>query len=291
MGDALVPILLGALGYESVGRYVGGARTFNAGCSLLMIGSLLNPTDLARIPLPAAVWGCGWRGEQLPLAYREKLHIHAVRGPHSVRGLGLPDDTPMGDPALLLPLLAPQHFPAHDRAVVIPHFLRVNLLPRHERLQRTGCHEVLTPMVIQAQQVATSQGKRELLAMGRQWLKLGFFPHRPWGAVARVAGAGFVLTGSLHGAILAQAYGVPWAAYDDGYVNAPAKWEDWAAYLGVRLTFVATLAEGMRWWQSTGRHGTVRGPESLLEAFPYPLPPKAPARTGKAASIAEKKPT
>jgi len=93
-----------------------------------------------------------------------------------------------------------------------------------------------------------------------------------WRAVERIAGAAFVLTGSLHGAILAQAYGVPWAAYDDGYIDAPAKWQDWAAYLGVRLAFVADLAAGQQWWQSEGNRGALRDLEPLLAAFPYPQP-------------------
>ena len=57
---------------------------------------------------------------------------------------------------------------------------------------------------------------------------------------------------SLHGAILAQAYGVPWAAY-----------------LGIPLIFVADRNAGMRWWQTTGVQGSIRDIEPLLAAFPY----------------------
>lgn len=87
----------------------------------------------------------------------------------------------------------------------------------------------------------------------------------------RIAGADFVLSGSLHGAILAQAYGVPWAAYDDGYIDTPAKWLDWTAYLGIQIDFVTTLTEGQIWWRSQGHHGVIRDLSPLLDAFPYPI--------------------
>jgi hypothetical protein len=101
------------------------------------------------------------------------------------------------------------------------------------------------------------------------YLKLGIpiYSGRP--AINVIAGADFVLTGSLHGAILAQAYGIPWAAYDDGYVDVPAKWLDWAAYLGIRIQFVDSLRQGQQWWLAKGRHGRVRELDSLLQAFPY----------------------
>jgi hypothetical protein len=79
----------------------------------------------------------------------------------------------------------------------------------------------------------------------------------------------FVLTGSLHGAILAQAYGVPWAAYDDGYVDVPEKWYDWADYLRIRIAFVSDLRTGLDWWRATGHCGQLRDTAPLLAAFPY----------------------
>ena len=90
-------------------------------------------------------------------------------------------------------------------------------------------------------------------------------------AVRRIAGANFVLTGSLHGSIIAQAFGVPWAMYDDGYINAPAKWADWAAYLNTEIEPVRTIKDGRRWWEQVGHHARVRNLGSLLRAFPYKI--------------------
>lgn len=111
---------------------------------------------------------------------------------------------------------------------------------------------------------------RRLPGVMKAWVRLGIPVRTAWQVIHRIAGAGFVLTGSLHGAILAQAYGVPWAAYDDGYVDVPEKWSDWAEYLGVRIVFATDFKTGMDWWKMEGHHGTIRNLTALREAFPYP---------------------
>jgi hypothetical protein len=90
-----------------------------------------------------------------------------------------------------------------------------------------------------------------------------------WDTVHRIAGASFVLTGSLHGAIIAQAYGVPWAAFDDGCIDTPVKWRDWAEYLGISMAFTPTLEAGRHWWTQEGRRGRIRDLVPLLASFPY----------------------
>jgi hypothetical protein len=104
------------------------------------------------------------------------------------------------------------------------------------------------------------------------WKWKDFAAHRTrqlWELVDLIAGASFVLTGSLHAAILAQVYGVPWAVFDDGYIDFPPKWEDWCAYLGIRPSYVKSLAEGRQWWNDVGVLGQIRGLRRLLASFPY----------------------
>ncbi|MBX3013273.1 MAG: polysaccharide pyruvyl transferase family protein [Caldilineaceae bacterium] len=271
-GDTLVPILLDALGCTYRSTHDPADQAQNSTHTLLMIGSLLTKEDLSAICLPVDVWGCGWKGVCPPAALLSQVRIHAVRGPHTVAGLGLPDDTPLGDPALLLPQLAPRPHASHGRTLVMPHLLRTRLMTAPARCRLTGCDELLQTQVFQRQGLGQPGWQRQFLSLGYGWLRFGIHPYTTWPTIARLAGAGFILTGSLHGAILAQAYGIPWAAYDDGYINAPAKWLDWAAYLGVQLEFVTTLAEGERWWQSEGRRGVVRDLAPLLNAFPYRCP-------------------
>lgn len=282
LGDALVPVLLAKLGYGIAAPGNKAVPVVNSGRCLTVIGSLLEPQHLSHIagvyqstslPDPIDVWGCGWKGVVLPPEELRRLRIYAVRGPHTAAALGLPANTPLGDPALLLPYLALGVPPTHGRTLVVPHWHRRNLMPAPQRCRLAGCDELVSTYVIQRHAVWQRSSLRTGLGLVKRWLLLGIPPATPLAAVKRIAGAAFVLTGSLHGAILAQAYGVPWAAYDDGYVDAPAKWLDWAAYLGVRIEFVTSLAEGRAWWQAEGRRGALRDLSPLIESFPYGLSP------------------
>lgn len=68
-----------------------------------------------------------------------------------------------------------------------------------------------------------------------------------------ISGARFVLTGSLHGAILAHAYGVPFAPLESEYIDCPPKWADWFASIGLgEPVFVDNIVEGRKWYSSTG---------------------------------------
>jgi len=272
LGDALVPFLLRGLGYTPVSLRTSGSAVRNPHRGLLVIGSLLTEPDLAGINTAVEVWGCGWKGLPLSPQRQQQITVRAVRGPHTVAGLGLPADTPLGDPALLLPRLTKLRMAPHGHTILVPHYHRARLMAVQQRRHLTGCDEVVSPLVFQARGIGRRGWGRQALAMSKGWLRFGLRPFTPWAAVERIAGATFVLTGSLHGAILAQAYGVPWAAYDDGYIDAPPKWLDWAVYLGIAIEFVSTLAAGRQWWQTEGRRGAVRDLQPLLHAFPYPLP-------------------
>ncbi len=269
LGDALVPSLLQALGYDPVPPTADGPWVCNPGRTLIVIGSILTDADLAALAGPIDVWGCGWKGKAPNAATLAKLRIHAVRGPQTVAALGLPPATPLGDPALLLPRLLPRRSQRHGRTVVMPHLHRTAQMSVQARCRQTGCAEMVATQIFQAQGLKRRAWGREALAFAKVWLRCGVPLRTTWHTVERIAGADFVLTGSLHGAILAQTYGVPWAAYDDGYIDAPAKWQDWAAYLGVRLAFVTNLAAGQQWWQSEGKQGALRDLDPLLAAFPY----------------------
>jgi len=279
LGDLLVPRLLEAMGFTCLGREAPDAQVVNPGRCLLVIGSLLTARDLDRIGWPVDVWGCGWKGPAAAPDHAEDVRCFAVRGPETATGLGLAPTIALGDPALLLPYLAPRKTRAHGRTIVIPHCSRTTALSASERRARSGCDEVLSPMVLRPP--GSSPGPaRALPGLVWKWLRQGLKLHDLDGALERLAGAEFALTGSLHGAILAQAFGVPWACYHDGYLDAPGKWTDWASYLGIEIQMVATLAEGLKWWREYGRRGRVRELAPLLDAFPYPLPVVGGTRKG-----------
>ena len=269
LGDYLTVIVLDALGHRCVSRNRPDAETINPGRCLLSIGSVLWGRTFEQIAEPVDIWGSGWRGAPLSETVLWRVQFHAVRGPRTVAGLGLPVDTPLGDPALLLPRLRTETIKYHGRALVVPHFYRIDQMHAAQRCRLTGCDELLSIRVIGAPVPGRRISPRRLPGVIKPFIRFGIPIHTAQQTIRHIAGAGFVLTGSLHGAILAQAYGVPWAAYDDGYVDVPEKWYDWADYLGIRIAFVSDLKMGMNWWRLEGRWGEIGDLAPLAAAFPY----------------------
>ncbi len=269
LGDYLGVITVAALGYQCVNPKQTSPHIVNAGRCLLPIGSVLGMKMLQRLDGPLDVWGCGWKGDALPADVMSRAVFHAVRGPRTLAGLNLPPDTPLGDPALLLPHLCQRQVPRHHRTLFIPHIFYLAKPDIGRWRRNTGCDQVLSIQVVSAWPPRDSITLRDLVELLRIHIRLGSVPHTAWWTVERIIGADFVLTGSLHGAILAQAYGIPWAAYNHGAGGVPEKWLDWAEYLDVNLALVANLAEGLRWWENYGVYGRIRNLQPLLKAFPY----------------------
>lgn len=244
----------------------------NPGRCLLCVGSCLTGDFLRRIELPVDVWGSGWKGADACEQLEKDLSFYAVRGPHTANGFNLSDALPLGDPALLMPTIFPKPVARHCRSVVIRHLYRIDSTKAELTARGTGCDILGTCLAF------TSVKTPSLLSLSLKGVLADFWNCSTYlrtgvqsvtKLVGAIAGSSFVLTGSLHGAIIAQAYDVPWAAYSDGYIDAPAKWMDWGAYLGVSISFCRSLVEGLEWWQSVGRYGRLRELRPLVESFPY----------------------
>jgi len=198
-----------------------------------LIGSVIDPdilqqdlAECASIGSPSiALWGCGKRDETpLPPELLSHCQFFGVRGPRTRAALGLPDNTPIGDPAFILPLLQPCRSAARSSIVCVPHFnepSQPGLL-----LERSGCDEILYPAV----------GDLDALVQ----------------FVDRIATARFVLAGSLHAAIVACAYEVPFGFWDTGFVDLPFKWTDFAASIGVEMPFFQDVTGAGRHYRDVG---------------------------------------
>ena len=152
-------------------------RTPNAKKKLLASGSIFYFALEGDV-----VWGSGINGKRLEKKdyLFSSLDIRAVRGPltrqYLKKTFNIDSPEIYGDPALLFPYFFPE-FQKRDKPkyeyIVIPHYLEQNLLPK----------EIYENIV---------------------------FPTQPWDEViGKILDSKFVISSSLHGIILAEAYGIP----------------------------------------------------------------------------------
>ena len=147
-----------------------------------------------------------------------------VRGPLSALALGLRPEAAIADGAILTPLAAgfPPRATGGVGTLVIPHWTSVSTPGWPEATAMCGL-ELLDPRA------------------------------SPQCVVSRIASARLVLTESLHGAILAEAYGIPWLAFSaSGNLNV-AKWLDWSLSLGRDLEIAIAPAPDIRLAAQYGR--------------------------------------
>lgn len=219
-GDNLMRPLLNEL-YGLMPAYVTPERAelIGAGSILdIFYRRLKTRTDIWRIQLRNAlgtlagtratlhVWGSGFmESDTLPL-WPQRLVCHAVRGPLS-RSRICGRSIALGDPALLLPWIWPRLATPTAEVAIVPHnasyrnflSLYADRLPRH-------------------------------------WTVIDLLD--PPAAVARaIAGSEFVVSSSLHGLIVADAYGVPscWMLPHGRLSGDGFKFADYAAFRGSPL--------------------------------------------------------
>lgn len=194
-------------------------------------------------------WGCGMRNETpLSPAAKALCRFHGVRGPVTRDLLGLPADTVLGDPGLLVPLIYPkpdvraqaEPDPLNGNTICIPHISDQNDDP--QLLALSGCRRVVRPE-IDASEAALA------------------------GIISEIARADFVLSNSLHGAIIACAYDVPFAFWDSGHIDCPLKWRDFSRSIGIPDLFAKNLREGIELYRENASHiAKPKSADLLLEA-------------------------
>ena len=197
-------------------------------------------------------WGCGLRREGgLSPEQRSAAEILAVRGPLTRSALRLNPAMPIGDPALLLPALyrSTASRDPDGATLIVPHFHDGR--SEDELLELTGCSAVRRPNI-----------PNDLTAITE------FIDH--------IVAADFVLCGAMHAAIVAAAYGRPFAFWDSGNVDLPFKWHDFAASVGIPCVFHAELAVARAHYQAEIAP-VIQIPVlwPLLVAAPLPVRPDA----------------
>ena len=168
-----------------------------------------------------AYWGCGLRQDQkLAENIQSRAIFCGVRGPLTRDLLELPANTVMGDPGFLVPLLHKvrrSSFTA-EKSVCVPHYHDTR--SDNELVNLAKADVVLRPW--------TENSLKDLERI-----------------LDDIASSKFVLTASLHAAIVACAYGVPFAFWDNGFLDLPFKWRDLAASIGIDCCFADHVQDGM----------------------------------------------
>lgn len=192
-------------------------------------------------------WGCGLRRpRRLSPAALQRALLLGVRGPLSRDWLDLPPMTPLGDPALILPrVYTPRtDAAAAGRTICMPHFL--DDTDEKTLLARTGSDLVLRP------NIHANLADCERL-------------------IDSLSSARFVLAGALHGAIVAHAFGVPFAFFKARKIDVPFKWKDFAASIGFDCAFVDSIADGEAYYGANRGRASQCSVDGLLEVAPFPL--------------------
>lgn len=223
-----------------------------------LVGSVIDDNQIRRVLRHAgasddgtvAFWACGIRDEAgIAPELKEQTLFFGVRGPISREALELPADTPLGDPGLLLPVIRPA--PAEEtpgRTYCIPHFLDTR--SDAELLAMSGADDLLRP------NVANNLAALETV-------------------IDAIASAEFVLSASLHGAIIACAYGRPFAFWDNGYLDLPLKWRDFSLSAGFEASFHTNIAEGRTAYEKhIEPHVSLPPLVPILDVCPFTIAPE-----------------
>jgi len=237
-GDQLSPVLVRRLvGYDI--RVTPRKKSIKGERQVLCIGSIIRFAFTGDI-----IWGSGVSGKSLnPKDYNfEDLDVRAVRGPLTRDFLRKHFDIDVpeiyGDPALLFPYLFPE-FKKKKRPkrkfIVIPHYRDIKYFPR----------ELYSYVV---------------------------FPTEPWQKIIEaILDSEFVISGSLHGIIIAEAYGIParWLRINDE--EHMFKYVDYYLATG-RLYFrpAFSIDEAL---ELGGEPPFICNLEKLYRAFPFELWP------------------
>ena len=246
-GDLLSPYIVEQLSGERVAFYNApkARKKWFTKKYLMAIGSIMTYASKK-----ALVWGCGIISRQDQF---QDAQFYAVRGPLSrkrIQDLGYSCPEVYGDPALLLPLYYKPAVQDEEYDLgIIPHYVDFEkaqvLIPSSNN---TTVINLLTPNALQT--------TNELCACKA------------------------ILSSSLHGLIVAHAYGIPavWVRFSDKLSGDNVKFEDYfrsvgiTPYEGVLITeqlsesYCKTIIEQHVTLPKEGVVSAIQ--ESLIEAFP-----------------------
>lgn len=166
------------------------------------VGTILTEGNLSKYSKPI-VFGSGGTYKTVPSrVVLASCNFICVRGPLTRDMFGLPKDMPLCDPAIYIPrLLGPTTSSAKKKTVFIPHHLTI--------VGDLGSE--ISNAVKQELDIEIVSPRENFRAV-----------------IDSIRNADLVLTESLHGAIIADAFRIPWRAVALSPVFNSFKWRDWS---------------------------------------------------------------
>ncbi|WP_105428379.1 polysaccharide pyruvyl transferase family protein [Neorhizobium sp. T6_25] len=235
-----------------------GFRDVHPEVMLVGVGTVLNP-----VLLPAGqkklVIGSGYGyGTPPDVANAAEWDVRAVRGPMTAAKLGISPDKAITDPAAMIADMPEfQNLPKIHKKTFVPHW---------ESAEFGMWNAVCEPV-------------------GLTYLD----PRGEAKSVIRhIAQSELIIAESMHGAILADAFRVPWVAVSSSRSINNFKWNDWAASVGTvyepRYVPVSTRAEAVakrsRFWGFSFEGQQPAHEEAAPEPHSGEVITRTPSRTG-----------
>ncbi len=203
-----------------------GLREVHEETLLVGVGTVLN-TEILPADGRKLVIGSGFGYGSLP-DMRDRSHwdVRSVRGPLTAQKAGLPSEMGIVDPAVLVTEMPEfQNLSKNGKRTFIPHW--------------ESAAAGLWPEICKTVGLSYLDPRGEAKAVIRE-----------------IAASELIVAESMHGAILADAFRVPWIAVSSSRSINSFKWNDWAHSLGVTYqpkhipvsTRAEAIAKGARFW-------------------------------------------
>jgi len=247
---------------------------------VFLVGSVIDDIFVPRLPddrtprPPIVFWGCGVREVGgLSEDRRGGIRVLSARGPMSASVLNLGKRIPLGDPGFLLPALyRPKSLPEYiGKSICIPHFNDART--DEDLLKISGCDVIVRTNI--------RNSKDDFLEI-----------------IDKIFSSEFVLSASLHGAVVAAAYHKQFSFWDSGEIDIPFKWNDLSSSLDIACKFSSDIESGKLLyrdfiqqkvklpdiWSLFENPPFLVRPSGLLKAFLYEVSDRLDVTTRKALS-------
>ncbi|HTO34413.1 MAG TPA: polysaccharide pyruvyl transferase family protein [Pararhizobium sp.] len=192
------------------------------------------------------VWGSGFLDSATPPLWPQRLEYHAVRGELTKARIGGGDEVALGDPAILLPRIWPKKGPPTARVAIIPHFVTYRNF-----IEQYG--SVLPP----------------------HWRIIDLLGD-PKAITAEISSAEFIISSSLHGLIVADAYDIPsvWMEPTGKIKGDGYKFADYFSFRGATIPGPLGFDEILADFDSVASRCEPSAPstqqlDQLIRAFPF----------------------